>query len=113
MDLKINYGKTREVGANVTSKNSDFIEKLNSIKNINNELKTYWEGTDASTYSTAVEEQLALMTQLSNAIEETGAFLVKIANAYEEACRTNVNGASGGSGGNAGSAGVSSSNYTY
>ncbi len=112
-DLKIDYEKTRSVASAIKTNNSDFLVKLKIIRDTNNDLKADWEGTDASTYSTAVEEQIALVDQLSKAIEETGMFLERVANAYEEALNANVAGASGGGGGTgSGSAGGNTSYNT-
>jgi WXG100 family type VII secretion target len=88
-DLKINYSETISVGNQVTTKGADFTDLLNQVKNVNNELKTYWEGSDASKYSTSVEEQAVYMQKLADTINEIGAFLVKVGNAYQEACENN------------------------
>jgi WXG100 family type VII secretion target len=89
-DLKINYSETINVGNQVTSKGADFKELLNRVKNTNNELKTYWEGSDASKYSSSVEQQAEYMQKLADTITEIGDFLVKIGNAYQEACENNT-----------------------
>lgn len=91
MDLKINYEQTMSTGNQVTEKGSDFQDLLNKIKSINTELKTYWEGSDASKYSTSVETQAEYMQQLANTINEIGSFLVKVGQAYQEACENNAN----------------------
>jgi len=52
--LKINYSETISVGNQVTEKGGEFQELLNKVKATNSELKTYWEGSDASKYSTSV-----------------------------------------------------------
>ena len=91
MDLKINYEQTMSTGNQVTEKGSDFQNLLNKIKSINTELKTYWEGSDASKYSTSVETQAEYMQQLANTINEIGSFLVKVGQAYQEACENNSN----------------------
>ena len=91
-DLNINYKETKAVGNNVTVKGEDFQELLNRIKSVNEQLKTYWQGSDASKYSSAVDTQLVEMQQLSNVIKEIGEFLVKTGNSYEEAMQTNMSG---------------------
>lgn len=89
--LKINYSETISVGNQVTEKGGEFQELLNKIKTTNSELKAYWEGSDASKYSTAVEQQTEYMQQLSDSINEIGEFLVKVGQAYQEACENNAN----------------------
>lgn len=89
--LKINYSETISVGNQVTEKGGDFQELLNKIKTTNSELKTYWEGSDASKYSTAVEQQAEYMQQLTDTINEIGGFLVKVGQTYQEACENNAN----------------------
>lgn len=89
--LKINYSETVSVGNQVTEKGGEFQELLNKIKSTNSELKTYWEGSDASKYSTSVEQQAEYMQKLTDTINEIGAFLVKVGNAYQEACENNAN----------------------
>lgn len=94
-DLTINYSETISVGNGVTEKGGEFQELLNKIKSINADLKSYWEGSDASKYSNAVEQQAEYMQQLSDTIDEIGAFLVKVGNAYREACENNANAING------------------
>lgn len=91
MDLKINYSETISVGNQVTEKGGEFQDLLNKVKNANTELQTYWEGSDASKYSTSVAQQAEYMQQLTNTINEIGAFLVKVGQAYEEAAENNAN----------------------
>lgn len=91
-DLNINYGETISVGNQVTTKGEEFSELLNKIKTVNSELKTYWEGTDASKYTKAVEQQAAYMEQLAATVNEIGSFLVKVGNAYQEAMENNAAG---------------------
>lgn len=91
MDLRIDYQLTRDTGNQVTSKGSDFQDLLNTIKNVNSELQTYWEGSDATKYSTAVAEQAEEMQKLANTINEIGEFLVSVGNAYEKAAEENSN----------------------
>ena len=91
MNLKINYSETISVGNQVTEKGGEFQDLLNKVKNVNTELQTYWEGSDASKYSTSVAQQAEYMQQLTNTINEIGAFLVKVGQAYEEAAENNAN----------------------
>ena len=91
MDLKINYSETISVGNQVTEKGGEFQDLWNKVKNVNTELQTYWEGSDASKYSTSVAQQAEYMQQLTNTINEIGAFLVKVGQAYEEAAENNAN----------------------
>ena len=93
--LKINYSETISVGNQVTEKGGEFQELLNKIKATNSELKTYWEGSDASKYSNAVEQQAEYMQQLTDTINEIGSFLVKVGQAYQEACKNNANAING------------------
>lgn len=91
MDLRIDYQLTRDTGNQVTSQGNDFQDLLNTIKNVNSELQTYWEGSDATKYSTAVAEQAEEMQKLANTINEIGEFLVSVGNAYEKAAEENSN----------------------
>lgn len=91
MDLNINYDETISVGNQVTQKTEEFRTLLAKIKNVNSNLKTAWEGSDATKYTNAVEEQALSMEKLSNAMEEIGAFLVKVGKAYQDACQANAN----------------------
>ena len=92
MDLKINFEETRSVGNQVTQKGGEFQELLNRIKSVNTELQSYWEGSDASKYSTAVATQAEEIQRLVDTINEIGAYLVKVGNAYEEAMNNNMSG---------------------
>lgn len=93
--LRINYSETISVGNQVTEKGGEFQELLNKVKATNSELKTYWEGSDASKYSTSVEQQAEYMQQLTDTINEIGGFLVKVGQAYQEACENNANAING------------------
>lgn len=90
-NLKINYSETISVGNQVTEKGGEFQTLLNKVKATNSELKSYWEGSDASKYSASIEQQAEYMQQLSEAINEIGNFLVKVGQAYQEACENNAN----------------------
>lgn len=90
MDLNINYDETISVGEQVTTKGGDFQSLLNEIKAINNELQSYWEGSDASQYTTKVGEQAIVVQQLVDKINEIGEFLVKVGNAYREVTENNT-----------------------
>ncbi len=89
--LRINYSETMSVGNQVSQKGGEFQTLLNKIKSANSELKSYWEGSDASKYSNAVEQQAEYMQKLTDTINEIGEFLVKVGQAYQEACENNAN----------------------
>ena len=89
--LKINYSETISVGNQVTERANEFQELLNKVKTTNSELKTYWEGSDASKYSASVEQQAEYMQKLADTVAEIGGFLVKVGQAYQEACENNAN----------------------
>ena len=84
MDLKINYEETRNVGGSVITQSEDFSDLLKTITTINNDLKTVWEGQDASKYANAVEAQAQTMQQLAKKMNEIGNFLVSVGDAYEQ-----------------------------
>lgn len=90
MDLKINYQASRDTGNQVKYKGDEFQDLLNKIKNVNTELQSYWQGSDATKYSNAVSEQAQTMQKLADKISEIGEFLVKVGDAYEEAATSNA-----------------------
>lgn len=89
MDLKINYEETIQVGNRVDEQAQKFKELLSKIETVNSELKTAWEGSDASKYTDAVSEQAVTMKKLGETMTELGGFLVKVGNAYKEAMEAN------------------------
>lgn len=89
--LRINFAETITTGNQVSTKGSEFQDLLTKIKAVNNELKGYWEGTDASKYSSAVEQQAQVMQDLATTIDEIGTFLVQVGNAYQTASEDNAN----------------------
>lgn len=95
MDLKINYEETISVGNQVTQKGGEFQELLNTVKRVNSELQTYWEGSDASKYSGAVAQQAEYMQKLSETVEEIGSFLVQVGNTYREVAEQNASAING------------------
>jgi len=91
VDLRVNYEALNSVGNQVSAKGEEFNELLTKIKGINSELQSYWEGTDATKYTTAVNQQAEVMQKLANTINEIGVFLVRAGAAYQEACENNAN----------------------
>lgn len=91
MDLKINYQETINVGNQVAAKTEEFKTLLSKIKNVNSNIKNAWQGTDATKYTNAVDEQTAYMEKLSEAMNEIGTFLVKVGNTYQEVSQANAN----------------------
>ncbi len=89
--LRINFSETITTGNQVSTKGSEFQDLLNKVDAVNNELKTYWEGTDASKYTSAVEQQAQVMKELATTVDEIGTFLVKVGNAYQSASEDNAN----------------------
>ncbi len=95
MDLKINYELTKSVGNDVLTKHEEFQALLDTIKSNNNNLKTYWEGSDSEQYAIAVEEQARYMQDLSDEIASIGNFLIKVGNEYERVAQENANSING------------------
>lgn len=89
--LRINFAETITTGNQVSTKGSEFQDLLTKIKAVNDELKGYWEGTDASKYSSAVEQQAQVMQDLATTIDDIGTFLVQVGNAYQTASEDNAN----------------------
>lgn len=92
MDLKVDYARMRDLGNQVVEQAGEFQTDLNSIKNVNSQLASYWEGSDASKYSTAVSAQVSEMQKLSDLINDIGLFLIKIGEAYRQASEDNESG---------------------
>ena len=92
MDLKVDYERMRDLGNQVVEQAGEFQTDLNSIKNVNSQLASYWEGKDASKYSTAVAAQVSEMQKLSDLINDIGLFLIKIGEAYRQASEDNESG---------------------
>lgn len=90
MDLRINYDETIAVGQNVVTKGGEFQDLLNKIKSVNNELRTYWEGQDASKYTEKVGQDAESMQKLCNTINEMGEFLIKVGEAYRNVSENNT-----------------------
>ena len=90
MDLRVNYTETINTGGQVTSKGSEFSELLNKINAVNEELKGYWEGQDASKYTSAIEQQAVTMKKLNETVNDIGSFLVKVGNAYKDTAEDNA-----------------------
>ena len=92
MDLRVDYARMRDVGNQVVEQAGEFQASLNTIKNVNSQLASYWEGSDASKYSTAVSAQAQEMQKLSELINDIGIFLIKIGEAYRQANEDNESG---------------------
>ena len=92
MDLSIDYAKTRQLGNEILSKGSEFSDVLNKIVGENDNLKNFWQGSDAEKYTGAVSKEIESMKVLYRAINEMGQFLIDAANAYERVNETNQSG---------------------
>ena len=90
MNLQIDSGALVSNGRQVIQKGDEFKGLLNKIKTSNANLKSYWEGTDASKYSSAVEEQAKVMDELAEVIGQMGELMVNSGNAYREAREKNA-----------------------
>lgn len=89
MDLKIDYGETKQTGTNVKSYAGEFKTLLEEIHNQNEDLKSHWQGADADSYTSKISEQEQVMNKLQASMEEIGDYLVKVANAYQQAMEDN------------------------
>lgn len=89
-NLRINYSEAEATGKAVVEKGERFSTLLANIKTVNDDLKTSWEGSDASKYSSAVEEQAVYMKDLANTIDEIGRFLQSVGSAYRKAMEENL-----------------------
>lgn len=90
MDLNINFQATSQLGTNVINKREEFQGLLDKITTINTELQSYWQGSDASKYSTKVSEQAQVMQQLSDTIQQIGEYLISVSQAYEQFVNDNA-----------------------
>lgn len=88
-DLKINYQEAKNLGNNVSSKAEEFGSLLAKINTANDELKNYWQGSDASKYSDKVAEEAQVMSKLNTTLADIGTFLVNVGNAYEKVSQDN------------------------
>ncbi len=87
--LRVNYNQLESLGSQILAKGEEFQSLLNKVKDTNENLKSFWEGEDASAYTSAVTEQSVTMQRLADTIEEIGNFLKSAANAYREAMESN------------------------
>lgn len=90
MDLRINYEEVASVGRQITTKGEEFRSLLTRVRNVNSNLTNAWQGSDATKYTSAVEEQAMYMEKLANAIDEIGEFMVKVGKVYQEVNERNA-----------------------
>lgn len=88
--LRVDYGETERVGNAICTYADDFKTLLNGINKLNEDLKSDWEGTDATSYTGKITEQAQLMDKLQKSIDEAGKLLKSAAKAYEEAMKQNT-----------------------
>lgn len=84
MKLNVDYIELRNVAVQVLQKGNELQYNLNTIKSINLELQSYWEGADATKYFSSVDSQVENVQKLIDLINSIGNFLEAIANSYEE-----------------------------
>lgn len=89
MNLRVNFEELDRLGTNVGYKGEAFQQLLDEIKSINTQLEGYWQGSDATKYTNAVNEQAKTMQDLADTINEISQFLIKAGKTYAEAVRAN------------------------
>lgn len=87
--LGIDPEATRKHGALIESQADDFKKLLDNIETTNDTLATQWTGTDATSYTTKINEQAQVMRQLQKTIYDMSTYLVQAANAYEKTIEEN------------------------
>lgn len=87
--LRLDPTSASKVGNAITNYAGEFKTLLGQIKNVNDSLKSEWEGTDAQTYADKVAEQAEVMQRLQTVIEETGNQVLSIVKMYQEAMESN------------------------
>ena len=90
MNLGINYDDVRNTGQRLINSADEFKTLLNQIVNINENVNSAWQGTDAARYSEAVASQAQIMAELGNVIDEIGTYLVNVGNAYQRVAEDNA-----------------------
>lgn len=88
--LKINYSEIASLSKSVLADGEAFKDQLDSIKKTNSELETYWQGQDASKYTSAVETQAKEMQKLADTINEIGEFLKSVGDKYQAVMQENA-----------------------
>lgn len=87
--LNIDFEGTRTAGNNIKSKAEELKTLLSGIKTLNDDLKKYWTGDDATMYTTKITEQAAVMTKLQTTIEEIGTYLLNVSDVYKKGMNDN------------------------
>ena len=90
MNLSVNYEELDTTGKKVLSQAEEFKNLLNNISNINENLKSQWQGQDSAKYANAVEAQAKIMKNLADTIESIGNYMIKVASAYKEVAENNA-----------------------
>ena len=80
----------RNAAGNIKNYSSEFQQKLEKIKQINEDIKNNWQGVAADSYLDAIAEQHAQMSKLTATIEGIGEFLTNLATSVEELERGNM-----------------------
>ena len=91
MDLNVSYPETIKTGNDVIAKSDEFTDLLNKIKQINEDLKSAWEGEDSKKYADVVSEKQVYMDELASDMHSMGEFLVKAGEAYRQTSEDNAN----------------------
>lgn len=87
--LNISFEETRTVSKSIESCSDEFTELLGKIKNSNEQLRNYWNGADAESYTNKISEQAQVMDKLSDALYEIAKYIGNVAVTYEEVMQGN------------------------
>lgn len=89
MELNITFDQLEGVANDLDRKTDEFQTNLNDIKRINAELRDSWQGSDATSYTNAVETQAQVMQNLHDTIVEISQFLRTVSQKYQEVMENN------------------------
>lgn len=87
--LQVSFSELESLSKSINKKNEEFVRLLNEINKLNSDLKLYWEGNDASKYSTAVEIQAKSMKELSDKLAYCSGFLSAVSSSFQQLMKEN------------------------
>ena len=84
MNLSVNMETVRQLGKTVGDQAAEYNTEIANIYSVIDDVKSAWQGTDSTTYTSQVEGYRASMEALGKVIEQYGQFLLNTADTYQK-----------------------------
>lgn len=84
MILNVNYTEVKKTGANIKEISDEFLNNINQLNSITDNISQIWQGNDAKDYINKFREGcLPGLKKISQIMEKYGEYLCKVPDVYK------------------------------